>query len=181
MASLGGSSTTTAPAGQAAGGPAAAGAPGGGSGGGAGLRLQLGGGANALKFSACMRSHGVPGFPDPNGQGAIAISSSMGIDPNSPQFQAAQQACAKELPGGRPSPQQLAKAKQAMLSYSACMRAHGLPDFPDPTFSGGNIGLRLRGGPGSDLNPSSPTFQAAQKACQSDLPGKPLAVSAGAK
>src|SRR5205809_532426 len=49
---------------------------------------------------------------------------------------------------------------------------HGVHDFPDPTFSGGRISMRIKGGPGSDLDPNSPTFQAAQKACQSDLPGK---------
>jgi len=135
--------------------------------------MQVGNAKNAVKFAAYMRSRGVPKFPDPNSQGAIQVSSGMGIDPNSRAFQTAQQACQKELPGGgQPSPQQAAKAQQQMLKFSACMRAHGLPDFPDPTVSGGRVGLRITGGPGSDLDPNSPTFQAAQKACQSDMPGK---------
>jgi hypothetical protein len=47
------------------------------------------------------------------------------------------------------------------------MRAHGLADFPDPS----SQGLQIGGGPGSDLNPGSPRFQAAQKACRSLMPG----------
>jgi hypothetical protein len=59
----------------------------------------------ALKFSECMRSHGVPGFPDPkfssSGGGVRVtqkIGKSSGIDPGSPQFQAAQKACQGDLP-----------------------------------------------------------------------------------
>jgi hypothetical protein len=128
---------------------------------------------NAAKFSACMRKHGVANFPDPTSTGAIQIGPNSGINPGSSTFQAAQQTCRKLLPhGGQPSPAQLAAAKQHALAFSACMRRHGLHDFPDPNFSGGGITLKLRGSPGGDLNPNSPTFQAAQKACQGDLPGK---------
>lgn len=52
------------------------------------------------------------------------------------------------------------------LQFSKCMRAHGLPKFPDPDSHGG-ISLT----PGSGLNPQSPAFQAAQKACRPKLPG----------
>jgi hypothetical protein len=48
------------------------------------------------------------------------------------------------------------------------MRSHGVPNFPDPQFSGG--GVRIGG---TGLDPNSPQFTAAQKACQSKLPGKP--------
>ena len=130
---------------------------------------------DGFKFSACMRAHGLPNFPDPNSQGAISVGPGSGIDPSSPKFQAAQKACQSVLPnGGPPTPQQLAKMEQKALAFSACMRKHGLPDFPDPQFSsGGGIGIRIRlGGPNSDLNPSSPVFQAAQKACRGII-GKP--------
>jgi hypothetical protein len=130
------------------------------------------------KFSACMRSHGVPNFPDPNGQGSITFGSSDGIDPGSPQFQSAQKACQKLLPnGGAPSPAQQAKAQAATLRFSACMRSHGVPKFPDPSFSGGRISLRINASSGID--PQSPQFQAAQKACQGSLPGKLGATKTG--
>jgi hypothetical protein len=132
-------------------------------------------GPDGAKFAACVRKNGVPNFPDPNGQGVIQFGSGSGVDPSSPKFQAAMKACRKVLPnGGQPSPQQIAKAQQTALKFSACMRSHGLKDFPDPTFSagGGGIQLKIGGRPGSDLNPSSPLFQKAQAACQSILPGK---------
>ena len=55
--------------------------------------------AKDLKFSECMRSHGLPGFPDPKetSQG-ISISSAHPLDPNSPKFQAAQQDCRSLVP-----------------------------------------------------------------------------------
>jgi hypothetical protein len=125
--------------------------------------------ADGAKFSACMRKHGVTNFPDPNGQGVITIHSGMGIDPGSPTFGSARTACEKLLPnGGQPTPAQIAQRQQQMLAFSACMRAHGLKDFPDP--SGG--GLRLHVHAGGDLDPNNPTFQKAQQACEGHLPFK---------
>lgn len=144
-----------------------------GSGGGPRLMMQVGKAQDARKFSACMRSHGVPNFPDPNGEGGISIGPSSGIDPRSPKFQAAQKVCRKVLPnGGQPTPAQAAKARQSALAFSACMRRHGVKDFPDPQFSGGRVSISIHGSPGSDLDPSSPVFQAAQKACKGNLPGQ---------
>jgi hypothetical protein len=56
--------------------------------------------AEALKYATCMRSNGVPSFPDPNGQGLIQINNATGtLDPSSPQFQTAETAC-KSLDNG---------------------------------------------------------------------------------
>jgi hypothetical protein len=55
--------------------------------------------AAALKYATCMRSHGVPNFPDPNGKGVIQVNSSTGIDESSPAFQKAEAAC-KSLDNG---------------------------------------------------------------------------------
>src|SRR5258708_5931668 len=120
------------------------------------------------RFSACMRSHGVPKFPDPkpaSGGGMnLTIGPSSGIDPRTPQFQAAQKTCQKLLPnGGKASPADQAKAQAQLLKFSACMRSHGLANFPDPKISGGGIQMSI----GKGLDPNSPVFQAAQKACQS--------------
>jgi hypothetical protein len=54
----------------------------------------------ALKYVACMRTHGVPDMPDPtvNANG-IGFRGPSGFGPNSPQFQSAMQACKKLLPG----------------------------------------------------------------------------------
>jgi len=59
--------------------------------------------AQLLKFSQCMRAHGISDFPDPS-DGGLRIHSTGGansdLDPNNPQFQAAQKACQKYQPGG---------------------------------------------------------------------------------
>jgi hypothetical protein len=61
--------------------------------------------SQALKFAACMRAHGITSFPEPevnrNKENIIiGFTPASGIDPNSPQFQAAQKACQK-LPVAR--------------------------------------------------------------------------------
>jgi hypothetical protein len=79
--------------------------------------LHLGGGppsparqahalAQLLRYSQCMRSHGVTSFPDPTsspgGGVGLTLKSGDGIDPTSAIFQRAQKACASLAPGGGP-------------------------------------------------------------------------------
>ena len=131
--------------------------------------------AQALSFSRCMRSHGVSNFPDPSGghiqiqvQGSPDSTNVNGVEVNGRVFQSAMQACRSYLPnGGHLSAAQTAKAKAQALAMSRCMRSHGVTNFPDPKFGsgpGGGVGIELNG-PG--LDPNSPTFKAAQKACGS--------------
>jgi hypothetical protein len=125
-----------------------------------------------LAYAQCMRSHGVANFPDPNGQGVISGS---GINPGSASFQAANKDCRHFMPnGGQPTPAQQTAALAQALKFSQCMRSHGISDFPDPQSGpGGGIAIRIRAGQGSDLNPQSAQFQAAQNACQGII-GKTL-------
>lgn len=51
------------------------------------------------------------------------------------------------------------------LRYSECMRANGVPDFPDPE----NGRLMLRAGPGG-IDPNAPGFAKAQEACKELAP-----------
>ena len=55
-----------------------------------------------LKFAQCMRGHGEPDYPDPtlSGQGTSGNPQGAGINPGSPQFQAAVAACQHVLPAG---------------------------------------------------------------------------------
>jgi hypothetical protein len=53
-----------------------------------------------LQFVNCMRTNGVPNFPDPQAQGGGIIMGDGQIDPNSPAFQKAMQTCRNLLPGG---------------------------------------------------------------------------------
>jgi hypothetical protein len=130
-----------------------------------------------VAYSQCMRTHGVPEFPEPT-EGHLLIHRSShdgkatGINPQSSQFQAAQKACGKLLPeGGKPSPAQQAKAQEDALEFSQCMRSHGVPNFPDPTFSDGATKMTLKAGGPNGIDPNSPRFRAAQKTCQSLRPG----------
>jgi len=122
-----------------------------------------------LQFARCMRSHGVPNFPDPSSSGGFVITAASGIVKGSPQVQSATQACRKYLAAGRGGPVPAAD-REKFLEFSACMRSHGLTTFPDPQFSGG--GVRLSINPSSGLDPNSPLFQHAQTACQKYLPGR---------
>jgi hypothetical protein len=133
-----------------------------------------------LTFSKCMRSHGVPSFPDPSGQG-IHIGPGAGIDPSSPAFKAAQSACGSLLPGGgpgnqRPTAQQIEMARQ----LSECMRQHGVRGFPDPTLgrpsapAAKSLVVDLNGvvlAMPSTINPSAPAFVHAAETCHFPLPG----------
>jgi hypothetical protein len=117
-----------------------------------------------LKFSECMRAHGVSNFPDPGPGGGIILPAgpSSGLDPQSPAFQTAQQSCKPLLPGGGPPAQLPESARLESLRFAQCMRAHGVSSFPDPRFrGGGRIQQRLPNG----VDPASPVFQSAQKAC----------------
>ena len=49
--------------------------------------------AAALKYATCMRSDGVPNFPDPNGQGLIQVNATGSLDASSPQYRKAETAC----------------------------------------------------------------------------------------
>jgi hypothetical protein len=125
--------------------------------------------ADFLKFAACMRSHGVPNFPDPSSHGGIQIAAGSGVDPASPAFQSAQNKCQKLLPGGGPGkvPAPSASDTRAALAWAQCVRRHGVPNFPDPSASA-TAGLNFRGivfPVGPEFNPRSPAFEQAQASC----------------
>jgi hypothetical protein len=102
---------------------------------------------SAVRYSGCMRSHGVPNFPDPGSNGQPPKTSAQRLGVSSPQLQAAQQACQHLLPNTGSFQQQ---AQQCFLTgdcppalvhqiltaerrFAQCMRAHGVPNWPDPT------------------------------------------------
>lgn len=133
-----------------------------------------------LAFAACMRSHGVKDFPDPtrgtNGGGRIAIQAGpgKGIGPDSSVFQAAQRACQSLMPGGGPSGAKVDPTK--VEPWAACIRSHGVPNFPDPTIDNGALKVTLGT---TGVNPDSGQFQKAMAACRSLNPGGGLMMQAG--
>jgi hypothetical protein len=125
-----------------------------------------------LAFAHCMRTHGVPDFPDPLPQGGFP----RGGPGNSPQFGLAMHACQHLLPAIQPiSALQQAQVLAHDLKWAKCMRARGFPGISDPA-------VRPHGGivitvPAS-FDPSSPQARAAAKACK-QLEGPALITPGG--
>jgi hypothetical protein len=124
--------------------------------------------ADALPYTQCMRAHGVPNFPDPSSQGRPFPPQTLqraSIDLSTPQYMAASNACAHLMPA--PNPGQVAQTTSEQVRYAACMRAHGVPNFPDPSANGS----------GFSLTPSimdAPDYRPAAQTCHSVDPSMPL-------
>lgn len=111
-----------------------------------------------------MRAHGLKSFPDPIPGHAMQFDLPPGINPKSPAFRAAQKACHNLTPspasgvGGVP-----AGVQAAALEHARCMRAHGVPNYPDPTYRNGRPTVE----PPSDfgIDEQSPAFVQAAKTC----------------
>jgi hypothetical protein len=123
-----------------------------------------------LDFAACMRKHGVP-MQDPkfSADGATSFTAGGHIDPQTQRK--AQQACghlAKAAQGPPPSAADQAKFRERALAQARCMRAHGVPSFPDPQF-GDNGQATLSIEKGSGIDPHDPAFQRAQRICMKGM------------
>jgi hypothetical protein len=152
----------------------------GGSTGGSVAQLSTTSGANGPRsrdpqtYSACMRSHGVPNFPDPGSTGQIRLDprklAESGIDVDSPRFKRAARACLRLQPkGARATARQpTAAQQQAMLRFARCMRSHRVPNFPDPQ-PGGALDLAQK-----VAAPNSPQFKATEHTCRNFVPDAPI-------
>jgi hypothetical protein len=133
-------------------------------------------------FAKCLREHGVNaevGSPGGGGHGLKVSPGSGGPG----QFEAAQKACARYRPEEKKvnlSPQEKVEHEEEVQKFAKCMREHGIK--VEASTAGGGIQIRIHGHPGSEggPNPESPTFQAAQKACQGLFPGPKGASKSGA-
>jgi hypothetical protein len=111
-----------------------------------------------VKHADCMRSHGVPDYGDVGG--FLAAGNKV----RSPAFLAAAKACAHLLPTSITRPSISAATRTQLLGMAKCMRTHGVPNMPDPTFRNGVVYL---GGAGVDKR--SPTFEDAASLCRYPL------------
>ncbi len=134
------------------------------------------GNAASVSFAQCMRAHGVPQFPDPLPGGGFARGS---VDRQAPAFQRAQTDCIHILKAGSSHPRPTTAQRAAALRYARCMRAHGVPSFPDPvtTVASPTADVIEQGGlmfpVGSSIDPSSPTFEHADALCGQARGGTP--------
>jgi len=112
-----------------------------------------------------MRRNGVSNFPDPGGDGNIQVPST--IDKRSPAFLKAVQECRALDPRGALTEQAVAQLQRQMLAFAACMRAHGVTQFPDPLLTQGHIVMPE--GAEQRIDWHSHTFTAAAAACRDKL------------
>lgn len=89
---------------------------------------------STVAFAQCVRSHGVPNYPDPESNGNLPKETPQQLGVSSSQLQSATQPCEHLLPssGGRTAAQ-VQQEWSGMLSFARCMRSHGVPNWPDPT------------------------------------------------
>ena len=123
-------------------------------------------GNGAIAFARCMRSHGVPNYPDPTRSGLVKESlQQLGVSGS--RFQSAQTVCRRLLPNGGsgPTPAQVQQVKAQGLRFSQCVRAHGVPNFPDPGSSG-----RIPDPASVGIDQGSPKFEAANQVCRKYRP-----------
>jgi hypothetical protein len=121
-------------------------------------------------YMQCMRSHGDTNFylsrPGSPGEspdttvGFLPYGVVLNVDFNSPQYLKANNACQHFIPGPPPPPLTAAQLR-ALVGAAACMRAHGIPDFPDPDVQNGQLVPDLP----ASIDMSSPRFIAALKTC----------------
>jgi hypothetical protein len=117
-----------------------------------------------LAYSRCVRAHGVAGFPDPDSSGRLPAGGKQ-IAHDSPQYPAAESACARLLSSSRGTPRQRQQKLAFAVKVARCVRLNGYPAFPDPTATGQAIP------PG--LDPGSTRFQAALTTCEKHTRGAP--------
>jgi hypothetical protein len=86
-------------------------------------------------YASCMRSHGVANFPDPDSGGGFDKATLAQLAASNSQYRAANQICGHLLPAGSSgrTPAEELQEWSGMLKYARCMRAHGEPNWPDPT------------------------------------------------
>jgi hypothetical protein len=131
--------------------------------------------SNAVAFAQCMRSHGIPNYPDPSAVSGPVDSSQLGVSDT--VYESARTTCRQLYPqphanAGLTTAQEQHLEGQ-LLTFAKCMRAHGLPAFPDPnpasTIWGSGSGQIFT--VPSSINPNSSQFTSALNSCKSLMPG----------
>ncbi len=109
-------------------------------------------GGSYVEYSACMRSHGIPTFPDPDPAHPDAVvgkESAQQLGVGRSTYQSAKQACQHLIPltsGDTPEQQQELQCAEGgncpqavvqqwmsgLRTLARCLRTHGQPNWPDP-------------------------------------------------
>jgi hypothetical protein len=132
-------------------------------------------GGSLLAFSHCMRSRGVPDFPDPQpGATNAKFPSAQRLGVSSSVYQAADDACQHLLPAGVDDQFPPAEVQQLLIGmrqFSQCMRSHGVANWPDPSVdSEGRPVFDLSDHGFSRTEAHSPQLGAKEAECQNLMP-----------
>ncbi|MFF8957939.1 hypothetical protein [Streptomyces sp. NPDC014894] len=130
-----------------------------------------------MEYVRCMRAKGgYPDFPDPRLSGHLDWDkiNEIGAQPgrNEGIKGGKNGACRDEIQTAMAATPKIdqQKAYESMLAHAQCMRDNGVSRFTNPTMSGGNV---IPGGDPSPaspvLDPRSPSYKKADKACESKL------------
>lgn len=121
----------------------------------------------ALAFAQCLRSHGLPKWPDPTSSGAFDKSKLQQTGYSVSQVRAVEDGPCKHLqPASPAAPTITAADRTDYLEAAACMRSHGFPDFPDPTFPDNNIHLDIP----SSIDQDASRYRSAATICTKLIP-----------
>lgn len=131
----------------------------------------------AVRYSSCMRSHGVSKFPEPADHGAsrsLKVTKSAIV--STPHFATGARDCARYATAGSTVPTLTSRDRTDYLRAAACMRSHGVTAFPDPVFTGGRVSFPIP----SAIDPNSTSFRQARAVCERLVPpGLPYNSQAG--
>ena len=124
--------------------------------------------ASAFAFARCMRSHGIPSWPDPNSRGFFDKSKLRPLGLNVSRVRALEEGpCNIPLPSPQGNTITITLADRVdYLEAAACMRSHGFPDFPDPTFQNNNVETNIP----SSIDQDSSRFKGAAATCTKLIP-----------
>lgn len=123
--------------------------------------------AAALGYARCLRAHGIPNWPDPQSDGSFdkAKLRQLGIDLS--KVQAIQDRYCHVDFENRDTAQTITAADRVdYLKAAACIRRHGFPNFPDPTFPGHTVTVDIP----ASINQDSPQFRSAATTCTKLIP-----------
>jgi hypothetical protein len=136
--------------------------------------------SQTVAYAHCMRSHGVPTFPDPTSGGEIPKAQVVSASKSNPsQFESANSACRHLLPSGGngETPAQITQDWGQFRQFAHCMRHHGVPNWPDPTNRSTTDRRPAFNITAIGLNGNSPPLRAKAQQCASlvHLNGLPAA------
>jgi hypothetical protein len=114
-----------------------------------------------------MRSHGIPGWPDPTSDGGFDKFKLRQLGLSRSRVLALENGpCNITIPSPTPRYTITPADRTDYLRGAACIRSHGFPNFPDPTF--GNNTVTFNNPP--NINTDSPQARRAVAICQRLIP-----------